>query len=367
MRMGQGDVLNVSFDELSHTYHRYVYHLEHCEADWSVSEELFESDWLQGFNDNPIEDYQNSINTNVLYTHYWMQIPNDRCSLKQSGNYRLTVVDELNDNERVLTAEFMVTEDAVNVGLSMTTNTDIDLNSSHQQLSMSLKYNNAIRVTNLDEQIYTVVMQNGHEQTARHNVSPDLINNLGLGWEHRREYIFDAGNEYHKYEILALDHPTMGIERMLWDGHNHHAFPFPTEQRRNYLTDEDANGAFYIRNSDNIENDWTTDYIFVHYQLSVPPYENARLMVGGQWATDDNQQTYLMEYDEEKHAYFATILQKQGYYNYEYLLYDAEGRCRLAPAEGNFYETENSYQALIYYKGTGARTWRLVGYRQLRG
>ena len=48
MMLGQGDVLNVSFDELSHDYHRYIYRLEHCEADWSPSEGLFESNWLRG-------------------------------------------------------------------------------------------------------------------------------------------------------------------------------------------------------------------------------------------------------------------------------------------------------------------------------
>ena len=70
MTLGTTDVLHIGFDELSHNYHRLTYHLEHCEADWKASEELFESDWLEGFNDNQIEDYQNSVNTTVLYTHY---------------------------------------------------------------------------------------------------------------------------------------------------------------------------------------------------------------------------------------------------------------------------------------------------------
>lgn len=97
MTLGSDDVLNIAFDELSHEYHRFTYHIEHCEADWSPSTELFESDYLSGFNDNPIEDYQNSINTTVLYTHYSMQLPNDRCRLKMSGNYRLTILDEDGD------------------------------------------------------------------------------------------------------------------------------------------------------------------------------------------------------------------------------------------------------------------------------
>ena len=79
MTLGTGDVLHIGFDEFSHNYHRLTYHIDHCEADWSTSEDIFESDWLEGFNDSQIEDYQNSINTTVLYTHYQLDIPNERC------------------------------------------------------------------------------------------------------------------------------------------------------------------------------------------------------------------------------------------------------------------------------------------------
>ena len=150
MELGSGDRLRIGFDELSHDYHRFVYRLEHCEADWTVSDDLFESDWLEGFNDNPIEDYQNSINTTVMYTHYALTIPNDRCRMKMSGNYRLTVMDEDYDNERVLEVEFYVVEPLMGVALSVTTNTDVDHNQSHQQLSMSVQYN-SLRVNNVDE------------------------------------------------------------------------------------------------------------------------------------------------------------------------------------------------------------------------
>ena len=86
MELGSGDVVNISFDQLSHDYHRLVYHLEPCNPDWTPNEGLFESDWLEGFNDRPIEDYENSLNTNVLYTHYRFQLPNADTRLKMSGN-----------------------------------------------------------------------------------------------------------------------------------------------------------------------------------------------------------------------------------------------------------------------------------------
>ena len=360
----RGDVLHIGFDELSHTYHRYIYKLEHCEADWTPSEGLFESDWLEGFNGNPIEDYENSLNTTVLYTHYTLQIPNRQCRLKMSGNYRLHIYDEDNGDEEVLVVEFCVVEPLMDVGLGVTTNTDIGLNTRYQQVSMTVNYN-GISVTNEDIQISTVVMQNGREDNMRRNVPYNYSTNKGLKWEHNRQLIFEGGNEYHKFETLALSHATMGIDRMAWDGQNYQAYPFVNEPRRNYVYDEDADGAFIVRNSDNFEIDRTCDYVYVNYKLQPANYyQDADIIVDGSWTTEQRDY-YRMTYDENDHSYNASILQKQGYYNYQYLMRDMDGTTHVVPEEGSFYETENRYQALVYYKGITERTWRLVGYQQI--
>ena len=110
-----GEPIKVSFDDLTHEYHRYTYRLEHCDADWEVSKELFESDYIEGFAEGlTIDDCQESVNTNQLYTHYSFTIPNSNCRLKMSGNYRLTVYDETEGDQPVLSACFMVSEERMN-------------------------------------------------------------------------------------------------------------------------------------------------------------------------------------------------------------------------------------------------------------
>ena len=357
-----GDRLHIAFDELSHDYHRYVYHLEHCEVDWTSSQELFDADWLEGFNDIVIEDFERSINTTVPYTHYQFTIPNERCRLKLSGNYRLNIIDE-NTNEVVATVEFKITEQAMNLSMTISTNTDIDTNLSHQQVEFGLKYGH-LSVTDPQEQLQTVVMQNSREDNWRWNVRPSAVSQNGLEWQHRKELIFDGGNEYHKFEVLDPSHPTMGIDRISWDGDYYQAFPFINEPRPNYLYDEDANGSFYIRNSDNRENDITSDYVWVNYRLKSPYMNEGSIIIDGRWTTEAPE-TYLMEYDETTRLYTASILQKQGYYSYQYLWKTEDGISHPLPSEGNFYQTENKYQVLVYYKGVGERTWRLVAYNQL--
>ena len=50
---------------------------------------------------------------------------------------------------------------------------------------------------------------------------------------------------------------------------------------------------------------------------------------------------------------------------YRYLCIDSDGTTETLKSEGNFHETENQYQAYVYYKDEGGRYWQLVGYRQL--
>ncbi len=366
IQLGGPEVVNISFDDLTHEYRRYTYKVEHCEADWTLSEGLFASEYISGFAlDNLIEDIEESLNTNVLYTHYRLQIPNRQCQLKMSGNYRLTVFDENDDETPVLSACFMVSDGAMSVSLQATTNTDVDVNNRHQQIEMKLNLNNTI-VVNPAEQIKTVVMQNGRWDNAKVNAKYQYNKVGSLEWNHCRELIFNAGNEYRKFEVLDVDRPSMGVDRMRWDGEYVHAHLFVDEPRRNYVYDEDANGAFYIRNSDNYENDRLSDYVLVHYTLKCDRPVDGRVFINAMWTNDRFEPQYEMEYNEELGQYEAVVFQKLGYYSYQYVMIDRDGAVRTMPTEGDFYETENSYQALVYYRGQSDRTDRLVAYQNIR-
>jgi len=360
MTLGGSNTMNIDFDDLSHTYHRYIYKVEHCEADWTPSTDIFESDYMEGFNGNPIEDFEKSLNTTVLYTHYSLTIPNSNCRLNMSGNYRLTVYNEEDDNEKVLTACFMIVQPLMGVSMNVTTNTDIDVNMSHQQVEMEVNYG-SLNVTDPAGQIKTVVMQNGRLDNAVFDIKPNYIMNNKLTWTHNHSLIFDAGNEYHKFEMLDVHHPTLGVDRMDFIADYYHCTLFVNEPRRNYVYDEDANGAFYIRNSDNEDNNTLSDYLWVHYTMKCDRV-GGNVYVNGGWTNDNFLPEYLMTYNDMNKCYEATILQKQGYYSYQYLMLNDNGTSSFLPEEGNYYQTENRYQALVYFKGTGERTYRLVGY-----
>ena len=359
MRLGSDDVLNVSFDELSHDYHRYIYEITKYEADWEMAEDVFLSDYLEGFNGNTIDDFEHSTNTIIPYTHYRLQIPNDKCRLKMSGNYVLKVTDE-DTGTTILRVPFMVCEQSMKLSMSVSPNTDIDNRQSHQQVSMAINYGQ-LPVTNPEEQIFAVVMQNHQDFDIRSNVPANLNINNGLEWSHCRDLIFDGGNEYHKFEVLDVSHPTMGIDHIIWDGENYQVYLPEDRSRTNYIYDEDADGSFYIRNSDNIANDTQSEYVWVNFRLDDSDM-NGNPMITGRWACEDINAYGMVPNEgnnrDPHHFYSASILLKQGYYNYQYR--NADGK--LHPSEGSFYQTENRYQGLIYYKGTNDRTWRLTAF-----
>lgn len=355
-----GEGISISFDELSHEYHRYIYTIQHCEADWTPSEALFTSDYITGFyDDNIIDNYEQSIDTYQQFTHYRLDIPNDRCRITMSGNYKVTIIDD-ESNTPVLKACFMIDEGTAGVSLDVTTNTDLDINGRHQQVNMQVTYGK-INVTSPDEQLTTVVMQNQRWDTAVNNPKAQFRLRDGMKWEHCHELIFNAGSECHKFETLDPSHTTMGLAAVGWDKElsQWHAYIFPDVPAKSYTYDVDANGSFLIRNSDNIDNDLRSDYIVTHFELHAPR-QHGPVFLNGAWTYDTFVPQYEMEWNNEKGIYEKAIHLKQGYYSYRYLVMDEDGTMNGLAEEGNFFETENTYQALLYFRGPTDRADRLV-------
>ena len=366
IRLNQDEVIYIGFDDLTHEYRRFTYTIEHCDADWTVSEGLFPSDFIEGFVEgNTIDDKEESVNTNMLYTHYALSIPNDRCRIRMGGNYRVTVYDENNDHQKIFVAHFMVLDPRMGVMMEVSSNTDIDINKSHQQVAMKLSYG-SVTVTEPHEQIKSVVLQNGRWNTAVVNTPAQYIMPYGLQWLHSKELIFEAGNEYHKFEMLDPDHPSMGVDEIRWDGTDYHVYPFACEPQNNYVYDEDANGAFYIRNSDNYENDRSSEYMLVHYLLKTDRIKDGNIYLDSRWTNEQLTPDYQMTYNEESGYYEAVIQQKLGYYNYHFIVVHDDGTIRQLPSDGNFFQTENKYQCLIYYRGKQDRTDILVGFQEVQ-
>lgn len=354
--MNAGETVNISFDQLSHEYHRYTYKIEHCEADWSTTTSLFESDFIDGFyNGLVIDNVELSLNTAQLYTHYSLTIPNKDCRLKLSGNYRLTVMDDNDDSRPVLSVCFMLSERKMGSSLIVSSNTDIDTYRSHQQLSATISYNGTT-VNDPQRQLKAYILQNNRWATLRKLPRPTSQRYDGVAWEHCRDMIYPATNEYRKFEVLDIHRSSLGIDHISFDDPEYHAWLYTDIPRPNYVYDEDANGAFYIRNTDNIANDTESEYVICHFAYKADEPFPGDMFLDGQWTYGRLAPEYAMTYDPLAREYHGAVKLKMGYYSYQYLLRRPDGSVVTLPADGNYHETENSYLLLVYFRPVGGRT-----------
>ena len=66
-------------------------------------------------------------------------------------------------------------------------------------------------------------------------------------------------------------------------------------------------------------------------------------------------------YNDESGLYEAQILIKQGFYNYQFVTLDTTGNFSNHDIDGSFYQTENDYTILVYYRKIGDRYDSVIG------
>ena len=74
-----------------------------------------------------------------------------------------------------------------------------------------------------------------------------------------------------------------------------------------------------------------------------------------------------MQFNPDKGVYEATLLLKQGYYDYQYSLRQfVNGKYvyQSTDTEQNAWETENAYMILVYFRALGGRHDELIAIRQ---
>ena len=381
IELGTDDWVSIEFDHFTHDYHRFTYKIVHCNADWTPSD-LFEVDYMDGFNGLPIEDYENSLNTTMLYTHYQLELPNEDVQFKVSGNYRVEIyLDEdeesddddetpkpstLNSQPLVAVACFRIVEPCMGLNVSVTGNTDIDTNSSHQQVSFTLNYTPS-EVVDPAMEIKPYVYQNGRTDNCVEGLKPTYITPGRLEYTHNTKLIFPAGNEYRRFEVINMHYATQGVDEVSYFAPYYHATLLPDAPRRNYSFDMDHDGRYLVRYNLAEDTDIEADYIFVHFSLYMPRRTGGNFYLTGDFAYNSFTPEYQTKYNNEKRAYEATVLLKQGAYDYMYLWVPDGGHIgQTAPAEGNSYEAENEYQVYIYHRPLGGRYDRLVAAQQVK-
>jgi hypothetical protein len=358
--------IEIIFDALYRVNGRFAYTVVHCDADWTQSS-LLPVEYMKGFQNNSIEDFANSFNTTVNYTNYKLTFPNEDIRLTASGNYAVKIYDENDTGKTVLIACFSIVEPVVEIDVNVTGNTDIDFNREHQQLNITVDYSK-LNVTFPQNELKTVVYQNNNHNDIRCNLQPQRMMNGRMIFEHDRNLIFEAGNEYRRFEFMSARYNGMGIEDIKYfrPYYNVTLFQDGVRANKSYLYDQDQNGRFFT-NCDRCDDPYTeADYYIVHFSLASGYLESGDVYLYGDLFNNNFGKRNLMEYNSESGRYEKAVLLKQGLYNYQYVCIEKDAKkSSTGKIEGNFYEAENEYTIAVYHHPPGARYDRLAGIKTI--
>lgn len=364
IKLNSGEKLILNFDLLDNQAETYYYTFVHCDKDWNKSD-IFPTDYLDGYPENPIEDYQPSFNTTVNYYHYRLSFPNDRVSLKFSGNYILIVYPVDNPEKPALTQRFIISEDDVAINITAHRPLMTKDNNTSQQIDFTVDYA-GLPIIDIYRNIYAFILQNGRWDNAKKNLKPDFFGNTQLKYNSlSSKNIFQGGNEYRYFDIKSIRYQTEYVKRIDFVSPYYNVYLYPSESRefKPYFYWQDFNGKYYIAFQEGIKPDIDADYVYVYFTLpSKELITGGNMYVSGglnDWSFNNNN---LMTYNPEREEYECSMLLKQGWYNYEYVfLKDGSSDGTATKFEGSHYETENDYIVLVYYRNPHDRYDRVIG------
>lgn len=363
INLNSSDYINLNFDRISeNSFNRLKYKVLLCNADWTPNKSVSEVEYLDGFNDNPVDDYTSSINTTVNYTHFNLDLPNNDINFKLSGNYLVVVYEEDNPENVLLTACFSLIDPKTSIMAQVSSVTDIDANKEHQQVSFSVQHQ--LQMRDPVNELKVFVRQNSRLDNERSssNFKPSMITPNKISYEHIRNLIFEAGNEYRRFETSSYRANGLNIAHIEYQ-RPYYLMEIVTDNvkmGRTYSYDQDQNGQYIIRNRDSEASSTEADYFLTKFTLAMNEPLLQNIYVNGDFTDNTFSNKYQMKYDPDSKSYGLTLLLKQGLYNYQYLTHTGDKYSPLY-TEGNYYNTENRYDILVYYRPFGQRYDSLIG------
>jgi len=355
-----GESIQLVFDDLNADEHDYTYKIEHCDYNWNSSG-LSDTEFVDGYAEDRIRDYENSFNTLQPYTNYRLTLPNENTKLKISGNYKIYVLNEY--EEIVFERKFVVYEPKVTVGVTIYKSRDISTINTHQSVEFIINHPN-LRINNPKAEILPIVIQNNNWQTAIEGLKPQFYRGTQLLYKYNKETSFLGGNEFLYLDTKSIRNTTLNIAKVEQGADLYNTYLYTNEERidQPYTLFEDINGNFLIRTLNGQNDNTDADYSRVHFSLScLENLDGKDVFISGSYNNWQLNETNKLTYNEESGLYQATLLLKQGFYNYQYVTKNQEGVISNSDIDGSFYQTENDYTVLVYYKKFGSRYTKVIG------
>ena len=370
--LGSDERLLLRFDVLGAETDNYRYRIQHCDGQWHV-DDMEPNEYISGFEEGPIENYNSSFTTLIDYVNYFQYVPAQYSRFLISGNYVLSVFPQDYPDSVLFTRRFCVVEGSVKVDVSVTTPYDNRSIFQQREVDVTVEnnrdYTGELLPPTLNPAYFTVVVQQNGRQDNRRSLEFGGYDRGALCYRNRESNLFWGGNSFRFFDISNIRTKMYNVYHIEDYGGEWFVLLKPLEDRSkaHYVAEQTLNGGMKVNVWDRTNKQTEADYVQVNFTLPMEyPFLNGNVYVVGdltQWQLDEKSR---MEYQPERKAYTLRLQLKQGYYAYQ-LLFVPKGESEglTATLEGDHYETPNTYTAFVYYRTPGERYDRLVAVKRV--
>lgn len=355
------DRLTVSFDDLQDRDMNLRYRVVYLNTDGTPSS-LREIEYMEGINKTDISDVEYSFNTRSNYVHYSFVFPQKGRNVKLSGAYRFEIFESENPDRILLRIPFMVCESGISIDVKIKPPTRVEWVRSHQEVEAMVKLvRNDLHVVQAERSLQVYAMQNQNLLTLRrlplaYQIGDDFY------YKDKNENVFDGLNEFRNIDLRPIMYAGRGVDftRVLNDRWNAQTLVQKSREYKPYQSDDDIDGNFVVKAEGMENSDVEAEYVMVHFVLQENPNPMREVYVIGKFNDWTCGLGNRMTYDNGLGMYTASLLLKQGFYDYMFAVKTADG-IHIPYLEGNHQETENDYYIYVFYREPGGRNDRLLG------
>lgn len=353
--------LVLEFDDLRDQRDSYYARIIHCNYDWTRSS-LMDLDFLNEFNEFPLNDFEFSVDTHIPYVHYRLALP----PVKLPGNYMVVVYRGSDKEDIVLSKRFMVFDTRVSFENERNLIGAGNVASLNQQLNFTINYRN-LEIINPMESVKVSIRQNRRWDNIATDLRPSFVREIEKQLEYRffeSEKMLKGGNEFRFFDLRSLINPGRNVASVNKNTRPYEVYLERDKSRQHEVYSQlpDFNGGFIPGNLDYPDPAFT-NYAYVNFTLAAPqPYPGSVYVTGAfnYWNLNDYNR---MQYDSANAEYRGRVLLKQGWYDYQYIVQAPNVPSYIL--EGSHYQTENLYEILVYYRPFQPQADLLIGYLRL--
>lgn len=363
------DVLTLRFDEISNEAGHYAYSFIKCKSNWEPETDVFFHDYVDGIENEIINDFQFSENTAINYVHYSFSFPNDQLKFLMSGNY-IVVVKDADLNTVILTRKFYIVDQKISISPKPNTPVEFDYRYTHQLINFNVDYH-LVPSTNPLNEFKAVVIQNGRDDNVKYDLKPLYVNHDNLIYSDEKQNMFEGGNEYRIIDFRDLTQNGLGVEKMYFKDSVYHVIP-QVDYKRAYLkyrNEFDHDGRYFVERKPLIgDHHLTAEYAFVHFRFARKiPLDSSTVYILGDFNNGQINQTNKMLYKDSLAHYESHLFLKQGVYDYAYAARKVGDKdLKWEDTDATHFQTANTYTILIYYQGFNDIVESLIGVKRFK-